>query len=188
MLLLDWLNQLFSKNAITSRLRSRRTNARFSKKRKRDQVSAAIESLEPRELLTAYLVDNLSDVSDGNFDAGELSLREAIEQSNANDGADTISFDATVFATPQTINLSNGQLSINSEIIITGTGADNLTIDAQGNSRVFAISGSGNATISGVKITGGSSSKGGGINNKGTLLLQDSVVSGNRADSYTILT
>ena len=44
-------------------------------------------------------------------------------------GADTISFDPTVFATPQTILLGSELPQIDDDMTITGTGANLLTID-----------------------------------------------------------
>ena len=62
-------------------------------------------------------------------DSGPGSLRRAIA-----DGAsgDTIVFDATVFATPQTINLTSGELTLNKSLTIDRPGANQLTIDANG--------------------------------------------------------
>ena len=44
--------------------------------------------------------------------AGQTDLREAIALANAIVGANTITFDATVFATPQTIILGGTQLDL----------------------------------------------------------------------------
>ena len=115
------------------------------------------EALESRILLTAYTVDTTSDVSDGDFSSGNFSLREAIEQANANPGTDSINFDATLFGTQQTITLSSGVLNITDSVSIAGPGMDLLTIDSNG-SGVFQID-DGNAavnsevTISGVTLT-----------------------------------
>ena len=91
-----------------------------------------LDPLESRDLLTTYVVDSLPDVSDGNFSAGHLSLREAIEEANANPGADTITFDASLAG--DTINLTQGELLISDDLTLTGLGADQLTINAGGNS------------------------------------------------------
>ena len=44
--------------------------------------------------------------------SGDLSLRQAINLANVLDVAETITFDSTVFATAQTITLTQGQLEL----------------------------------------------------------------------------
>lgn len=104
------------------------------------QLTAPIpEQLEVRNLLAAFVVDTVVDESDGDMSAGDLSLREAIETANAQAGADTITFDPSVFGSAQTIDLLLGQFAVTDEVTITGPGQDLLTIDAQQNSRHFFI-------------------------------------------------
>jgi len=50
------------------------------------------ERLEPRLLLSAYVVNSAADPGDGVYDATEGTLREAIAAANANGGWDSISF------------------------------------------------------------------------------------------------
>jgi len=69
-------------------------------------------------------------------DADPGSLRQAILDANILTGADTIDFDAIVFATPQTITLTSA-LPINSDLTITGPGADLLAIDGNNATRIF---------------------------------------------------
>ncbi len=69
-------------------------------------------------------------------DAGPGSLRDAIAQANLNVGADNIVFAPGVTGT---ITLTSGQFQIAGEVTITGPGASNLTINADGKSRVFSI-------------------------------------------------
>jgi hypothetical protein len=65
-----------------------------------------------------FLVTNINDTGAG-------SSREAIIDANATLGFDTISFDtAGVFATPQTITLTSGQLLIADSVTISGPGAN----------------------------------------------------------------
>ena len=91
-----------------------------------------------------------------------------------------------------TIYLVNGQLQITSAITITGPGADNLAISGKpsaagsSNSRIFQITGSGDARISGLTLTdgngnGASDGFGGAIDTQGKLTLTDSIVTGNTA-------
>ena len=53
--------------------------------------------------------------------AGETDLRQAIVQANTTAGANTITFDTTVFNTPQTITLTGSQLELSDT---TGTRDD----------------------------------------------------------------
>src|SRR5262249_8980272 len=117
--------------------------------------------------------------------AGLLSLREAIAFANADAGAtSTITFDEHVFATPQTITLTNGQLGLSDTTgttAITGP-AGGVTVDGGGLSRVFQVDGMVTASISGLTITGGRVAGygyGGGLLNYGTTTLTGCTVSGN---------
>ena len=136
-------------------------------------------SLENRLLLTAFTVMNTND-------SGTGSLRDAVNQANTDGGADTITFDPTVFATPQTIMLTTGQILLNDAkgISITGPTAG-VTINGGGVGRVFAV-GVGNtmsASFTGLTITGGSSGKGGGVYGtpKSNVTLTNCTISGNKA-------
>ena len=82
-----------------------------------------------------FVVDTLTDEDDGNYAAGDLSLREAIRLANENIGAaDTINFAPGLTAGGvSTIVLSLGELTIADSLAINGPGADLLVIDASGN-------------------------------------------------------
>ena len=168
-----------------------------------------LEQLEPRIMLsgTNYFVDSLLDVVASD---GVVTLREAIRAANTNLAVneaaagssidmDNITFDQTALEaealaadptwTPAdglTITLSETQLSIIDDLNINGLGSDVLTIDANGNSRVFNISGlTTDVEFSGLTITGGQEEIGGGIYNQyGTLMLTNSTVSGNSANNF----
>jgi fibronectin-binding autotransporter adhesin len=114
---------------------------------------------------------------------GRLSLPQAINLANVLPTADTITFNSSVFVTPQTITLSAGQLKLNdtAATTITGPGAKLLTVSGNHASRVFDING-GPAAISGLTITGGSAISGGGLyNSSSNLTLTNVTVSGNSA-------
>ena len=109
--------------------------------------------LESRLLLTAIVVNNPTDIPV----AGQIDLRQAIAQANANGGNETITFKSNVFATPQTIHLAGTQLELSDTTgteTITAPNAG-LTVSGGGLSRVFRVDANVTASISGVTITGG---------------------------------
>jgi hypothetical protein len=63
-------------------------------------------------------------------DSGAGSLRQAILNANAIAGTDTITFAGSTFtdATPDTITLTSGELVIDSNLRIEGTGANLLKL------------------------------------------------------------
>lgn len=129
------------------------------------------------------LVSEESNVVDANYSFEHLSLREAL--SIADDG-DTILFAPWV----DEITLGGTQLTVADDVTIVGPGADSLTIDANGASRVFSIDTGVEATISGLTITGGNvtggylTGYGGGIFTDGDLTLTDVDLIGNHASHY----
>lgn len=146
-----------------------------------------IESLESRQLLTAFSVTNLND-------AGPGSLREAIVMANANSEVDTIQFEVT-----GTIEIAS-ELRISKGLTITGPGADLLTIDAGHGSddtfntgdgyRIFRIYDGTfsriNVSLSGLTLTGGDGvdfTSGGAIHNSEHLTIADSTITDNSASS-----
>ncbi|MEA5517337.1 SdrD B-like domain-containing protein [Limnoraphis robusta Tam1] len=126
-------------------------------------VTITVNAVEPQPTIpTTLIVTTTEDENDPEplTDPSDLSLREAIELANSNPDSNTIEFDPNVFATPQTINLSLGQLTITENLTINGLGADRITVDANQNSRVFNINDGNNdenkqVEINGLTITGG---------------------------------
>jgi len=162
------------------------------------------ETLEPRLLLdgTSYIVNSLADVV---ADDGVVTLREAIEAANTNTAVtadvlpgsaievDIVTFDQTALqaeagaGNPLAITLGGTHLEVADDLDIQGLGADVLTIDAAGASRVMLID-DGSAvtmktvTLSGLTVTGGYiAGNGGGLNNSESLTLSEVTVEGNRA-------
>jgi predicted outer membrane repeat protein len=123
------------------------------------------------------------DVTNAN-DSGQGSLRQAILDANAAEGADDI--DAT--GVTGAIDLQSALPSLSDPVDIVGPGADQLTVrrDTGGEYPIFYI-GSGHddvTTISGLTIANGSvSGSGGGISvSTAILTVQDVVIADNHAD------
>ncbi|MEN0110370.1 MAG: choice-of-anchor Q domain-containing protein [Planctomycetota bacterium] len=157
--------------------RSRRS-ANLSGTRKLGRFAAAgrlgVESLEDRRLLSVSPLDSpgpsgagaASAVSSAivvtnTLDGGAGSLRDAIDTANATPGLDTITFDPAVFSTPQSIGLPGGTLEVSDALVLTGPGADLLTIFAGTDARHLTVDDGDAAreidvTISGVTFTGSS--------------------------------
>ncbi|MFM2314973.1 MAG: hypothetical protein RLZZ04_4249 [Cyanobacteriota bacterium] len=139
-----------------------------------------------------FIVSTLEDENDGNHDAGDLSLREAIALANEQEGADTITFDSNLSG--GTIILNSGELLIDKSLNIQGLGSENLTIDAEGRSRVFNIDDGNtetqsNVSLKGLTIKGGSAPDvdGGSIANQENLTLSDSNVTENSSNGIVNL-
>ena len=147
-------------------------------RRRRHRLRPTLTALEGRTLLSVFMVENTLD------DGSTGSLRGAIVAANAFPGADLIEFSPTVFSTPQTINLTLGELRLTDPagITIQGTAANLVTIDGNHLSRVFEVVSGVTADISGLTITGGTDvpgSGGGGLLNNGTATLTDCTVTRN---------
>ena len=158
--------------------------------RQRWRMRPTLLELEGRALLSTIVVNNPTDTPV----AGETDLRQAIVLANTNGGAETITFDKTVFNTPQTINLDPalGQLELSDQTgteTITGPNAGvtingNYTTAGLANS-VFKIDPGVTATLSGLTITGGNNGDyGGGVDNQGTVTLIDCTISGNAGGGF----
>jgi hypothetical protein len=114
-------------------------------------------------------------------DSGDGSLRRAILDANAAEGADDI--DAT--GVSGTIDLQGALPALSEAVNLTGPGADQLTVrrDTGGEYRIFDIASGLVVTISGLTIADGSvSGDGGGLYNAGTLTVHDTAITGNHAD------
>ncbi len=126
-----------------------------------------------------FTVSTSADESDGDFSDGDLSLREAIEQANANSGLDTINFSSEL--TGQAINLVGSGLTISDNVTITGPGASRLTISGGNAVTPFTVGVIAEAEVSGLKITEGQGNVGGAILNDGLLTLSQVIVTDSNA-------
>jgi len=150
-----------------------------------------VERLEARLVLSTFVVNTIADQVDP---AGSktVSILDAVAQADAqSSGAVTISFDPTVFAKAQTISLSAGlelsNTAVPTSIIGSAAGVtiagNGLNVDASVTASMSQLTFSdakiynnGKLTFSNGTLT---KSPSGGINNQGTLTLQNSTVSGN---------
>ncbi len=140
----------------------------------------------------SIVVDNLGDVDDGNYAAGQLTLREAVNLANSIAGIDKITFAPSLAG--QTIKLGGTELAISQSLTIDASSlASPVTIDAQQQSRVLHFTAStGNLALLGLTITGGKTTaggdpgKGGGINflSSGALNISQCTISGNTTTGF----
>jgi parallel beta helix pectate lyase-like protein len=145
---------------------------------------ASAEVLEERLALSVFTVTNTNDVGAG-------SLRKAISDANGLAGADTIVFDATVFSTPREIVVGDALPQIGGAgLSIVGPGSSLLTVrmgaSGLGFRRVFD-SYADRLDLSGMTLTGGNVSAGGGavsINGlRPDAVLDDMVLTGNTSNA-----
>lgn len=131
-----------------------------------------------------FTVTKTADSNDGTCDA-DCSLREAITAANNAAGDDIVAFDAMVFGTAQTVNVTLGEIIFgeNGTLTINGTGANLLTIDGNLTSRIFKTIAGVVATINDLKLTRGNgvgsvaNNSGGAIyNDFGTLTLNNLII------------
>ena len=175
----------------------RRTVSRIDRSSSvRQSKQLTFEQLEARHLLATFVVNSTADTVDSAD--GVVTLREAITSSNDTAGADTITFDSSVFSSAQTIDLTSELPTITDGVTIAGPGADLLTVDAGlgpdgsfdaiDGFRLINIDDGNDASqinveISGLTLAGGEARNdtGGAINNNENLLVTDSTISGNSA-------
>lgn len=150
-------------------------------------VTAATLPSAPQSLIVVNTTD------DELNDDGDCALREAIQAANTNTAVDacpaggvistTISLPAGTYtlAIPGVGEDANatGDLDILADVAIVGAGADETIIHAGGLDRALDIVAGVTAEISGLTVTGGSATYGGGIFNMGTLDLRDCRISHN---------
>ena len=143
----------------------------------------AVEHLNPNLLV----VDTLVDEDDGIYAPGDLALREALARAASLPGPDVIQFDASLNG--GTIVLGGSHLEIDSEVTIQGPGSTELTIDGDQASRIFYLADGANLTvdISGLRLTGGSSSGNGGglyVGTSNTVTVSDTTFDGITASGH----
>jgi len=141
----------------------------------------------PNAPAATITVNSLADGAPAND--GQCTLREALINANNNDqsgsadcapgsGADSITISVT-----GTINLTGALPNISENLTINGPGAASLAVrrNTGGDYRIFRINGGVSATFSGMTIANGKTDIGGGIDNEGTLTINNCAVTGNQA-------
>jgi len=145
--------------------------------------------LEERVLLsgnpTYYTVNLTSDSgassgTDATTGTPSGDLLWAVTQANANSNlaGSVIEFDPTVFATSQIITLTSTLVLSGSAgpEVIQGPGANLLTIGGNSAVEVLQVDSNVVASLSGLTLTAGSATNGGGINNAGSLAVTDTAI------------
>lgn len=151
----------------------------------------------PTEAGATLIVNSVADVVDANPGdgvcatvAGACTLRAAIMEANALPGAEKIELPAGVFtlslAGADEDQAATGDLDVLGSVEISGAGSRVTVIDGGGLDRVFQIHAEADATIESVSIQNGRvagiSGNGGGLENRGDLVLSDVVVVDNVAE------
>ncbi len=129
-----------------------------------------------------YVVDDDGDSGNGNCGDSQCTLRDAILEANDSAGIDTITFDLPANTT---ITLNGTQLpTITENLVIEGTGIDNLTISAANASRLLSVDAAVVRTVQDITLRDASNigGNGGAIYNQGTVNLQNTWVTSNTAD------
>ncbi len=137
------------------------------------QVSTTTDSNQIGTLRSAIAWANVST----NFNSANLAPNAV--------APDTVVFNNSgAFSTPQTITLSLGSISLSNQggESIDGTASNGLTISGGGTSQIFSVGQGAIVTLTGLTLTGGSSStSGGAVTNSGTLTVSNSTLMGNSA-------
>ena len=136
------------------------------------------------ETPTDLVVSILEDENDGDFSAGDLSLREAIALANEQQGIDTISFDSSLSGGTISINESNErELIISDSVAINGLGQDNLTLDG---GFIFNVESGVDLAIDGLNLIGGKIESFGNLTFSNSAIAQTISLSGSSDNSSII--
>jgi hypothetical protein len=122
-----------------------------------------VSPLEDRTVPATFTVNATSDSGTGSGTSGDL--RYCVTQSNAATGPNTINFDTTLFASPQTITLGSVLPTFTQPVTLQGTSARNVLIS--GNNAVQIMrTGTTNAagiTLNDLTLLNGHGAPGGGV-------------------------
>ncbi|MBS1792277.1 MAG: VCBS repeat-containing protein [Acidobacteria bacterium] len=114
------------------------------------------------------VVTKTADTNDGACSA-DCSLREAFAAANASPDPSAIIFDPQLFATPQTLLLTAGELVVadNHRISVTGTGRSLVTISGGGASRIVRVNRDASLALRSLTLANGNGVGGGDVLNTG---------------------
>jgi len=114
--------------------------------------------------------------------SGVGSLRQAIAEAAADS---SIKFDPTFFASPRSISVTGGELSISKNLTIYGPGTDLLTLDASNANRIFDIQLNNTLSVSNLTMVNGNAggANGGCVYTFGVFNLTNGVVANCSASS-----
>ena len=149
-----------------------------------DLLGTGTLQVNPSAIITVNsIADTVDDPS-----SGVITLRDAINQANADNGEDLIVFERSLFSNQQTITLGGTELDITHNLNIIAprdplTGENFLTLSGNKASRIFEIEFGSTVSIEGLIVANGDAGNdnGGGIKNFGTLALDNSIVRNNSA-------
>lgn len=126
---------------------------------------------------TTYTVINAND-------AGTGSLRQAILSANADNSATSVSPHIISISGTYSINLASALPSINNPLIINASSINRLTINGFAGSSILTINSGKTVTLNFITFNGASSvSNGGGVNNSGTLTINNCTFQNNFAST-----
>ncbi|MEO8391738.1 MAG: choice-of-anchor Q domain-containing protein, partial [Chloroflexota bacterium] len=145
--------------------------------------TAALMTIYTSDLVVDTISDSDPSATVCSAAANDCSLRGAISKANATSGANTISFDPTVFATPQTITLTSDLPNITDDLTIIGPNVNLVTISGAGSYRPFKYSVAINLTLKSLTIANGKADNGGAIYGQYglSLTISDTTFSNNTA-------
>lgn len=122
-------------------------------RRRRSFGGYSAEAFEPRRLLSAFFVNSLVDSHDANVGdgiaadaSGRTTLRAALEEANAQAGADTITLPAGVIM----ISAANGSLPVTNDVTLIGS--ETTVIDGTAFDAVFSVTGAGHLKLDNVAV------------------------------------
>jgi hypothetical protein len=104
-------------------------------------------------------------------------MRYCVTKTNAEPGSDTITFSIT-----GQINLTSPLPGLTDDLVIAGPGDTLVRIDAGQTGRVLYLAAGITVEVSGVTLSGGSATKGGGIYNNGDLTLRNMTLTDNESE------
>ncbi len=138
----------------------------------------ALEILEPRVVLSTYMVNSTGDSGTGADGTGDL--RYCITQANDAGGSNTIDFTLTA---PAIITLTGSLPTIRNNLTIDGPGETQLTIDGNNAHSILVVaSASYTVKVSALTLADGNASLGGAVfNNYGNMTLDDCAIGGSSA-------